>query len=133
MSKKKPVHGYYFGLLICETFNFKYLSHFNAVINTQNFVIIAEMLMELNSVGLHLSHLRIIRQTVDCEMPSSKPARVVDLRGAALVSLSNMIHSPFAWSWTSRPRSCAQKAFISEFLIPFLDNIKKWCCLLELF
>ena len=53
------------------------------------------------------------------------------LAGAALVSFSNPIHRFFAWSWTSRPRSYRQTAFIPEFLIPLLDTVENRCCLLE--
>ena len=53
------------------------------------------------------------------------------LAGAQLVSFSNPIHSFFAWSWTSRPRSYAQTAFIPEFRIPLLDTVENRCCILE--
>ena len=53
------------------------------------------------------------------------------LAGAALLSFSNPIHSFFTWSWTFRPRSYAQTAFIPEFRIPLLDTVENRCCLLE--
>jgi hypothetical protein len=48
-----------------------------------------------------------------------------------LTALTRHLHSFFAWSWTSRPRSYAQTAFIPEFRIPLLDTVENRCCLLE--
>jgi hypothetical protein len=42
---------------VCETFNFKSLLHFSAEIKMHNFVIIAEMLMQLKPVGFTLESL----------------------------------------------------------------------------
>jgi hypothetical protein len=42
---------------VCKTFNFNSLLHFNAEIKTHNFVIIAEMLMQLKPVWFTLEPL----------------------------------------------------------------------------
>jgi hypothetical protein len=48
-----------------------------------------------------------------------------------VTALRRHLHNFFAWSWTSRPRSYAQTAFIPEFRIPLLDTVENRCCLLE--